>query len=76
MERGRVAETEPMPRLVVGYTELGCSKWKKGKEFLEPNFGLGPKPSGLGSGMLLGFARTCVNSSYSHPYVSWTAERG
>ena len=33
MERGRVAETELMPRLVLGYTELDCSKWKKGKGF-------------------------------------------
>jgi hypothetical protein len=38
----RVAVTEPMPRLVVGYTELGCSKLKKGKGFLKPNFELGP----------------------------------
>ena len=42
MERARVAETELMPRLVVGYNELGCSKWKKGKGFLKPNFGVGP----------------------------------
>ena len=27
------AETERMPKLVVGYTELGCSKLKKGKGF-------------------------------------------
>ncbi|MFT6956393.1 MAG: hypothetical protein ACJAYC_001397 [Halieaceae bacterium] len=33
MERGTVAETELMRRLVVGYTKLDCSKWKKGKEF-------------------------------------------
>ena len=38
----RVAETELMPRLVVAYTEPGCSKLKKGKGFLKPNFGLGP----------------------------------
>ena len=43
MERGRVAETELMPRLVVGYTELGGSKLKKGNGFLKPNFGLLPK---------------------------------
>ena len=43
MERGRVAETELMPKLVEGYTELGCSKWKKWKGFLKPNFELGPK---------------------------------
>jgi len=42
MERGRVAETETMPRLVVGYTELAGSKLKKGKGFLKPNFELGP----------------------------------
>ena len=39
---GRVAETELMPRLVVGYTEMRCSKWKKGNGFLKPNFGAGP----------------------------------
>ncbi|MEH6517840.1 MAG: hypothetical protein V7742_14250 [Halioglobus sp.] len=33
-----------MPRLVVGYTELGGGKWKKGKGFLQPNFELLPKP--------------------------------
>ena len=33
-----------MPRLVVGYTELGCGKLKKGNGFLEPNFELWPKP--------------------------------
>ena len=38
MERGRVTETELMPRLVVGYTELGGGKLKTGKGFLEPNF--------------------------------------
>ena len=42
MERGRVAETELMPSLVVGNAELGCSKWKSGKGFLKPNSGLGP----------------------------------
>ena len=42
MGRGRVTETELMPRLVVGYTELGCSKLKKGNGFLKPNFELGP----------------------------------
>ena len=31
---GRATETERMPRLVEGYTELDCSKWKKGKGFL------------------------------------------
>ena len=35
-------ETEPMPRLLVDYTELGGSKSKKGKGFLKPNFGVGP----------------------------------
>ena len=30
------AETERMPKLVVGYTELGCSKLKKGKGFFCP----------------------------------------
>ena len=41
MEWGRVADTELMPRLVVGYTELGGGKLKKGKRFLKPNFGMG-----------------------------------
>jgi len=31
-----------MPRLVVGYTEPGCSKVKSGNGFLKPNFGVGP----------------------------------
>ena len=43
----RVTETELMPRLVVCNAELGCSKLKKGKGFLEPNFGLGPSLAGL-----------------------------
>ena len=30
--------TELMPSLLVGYTELGGSKWKKGKGFSKPNF--------------------------------------
>ena len=42
MGQGRATETERMPRLVVGYTELGCSKWKSGKGFLKPNFETGP----------------------------------
>lgn len=29
---------------VEGYTELDCSKWKNGKGFLQPNFGVGPNP--------------------------------
>ena len=37
MAWGRVVETDLMPRLVVGYTELGCGKLKKGNGFLEPN---------------------------------------
>jgi len=44
MERGRVADTEIIPRLVVGNAELGFSKLKKGKRFLKPNFEVGPKP--------------------------------
>jgi hypothetical protein len=31
-----------MPSLVVGYTELGGGKLKKGKGFLKPNFGFFP----------------------------------
>ena len=42
MGQGRGDETERMPRLVEGYTELGCSKLKKGKGFLKPNFERGP----------------------------------
>ena len=42
MEWGGVTETELMPILVVGYTELGGGKWKKGKGFSKPNFELGP----------------------------------
>ena len=38
----RVAETELMPRLLVGYTEVDVSKFKKGNGFLKPNFGVGP----------------------------------
>ena len=36
-----MTETELIPRLLVGYTELGGGKLKKGKGFLEPNFGVG-----------------------------------
>lgn len=43
----RVAETEIMPRLVVGYTELDGGKLKKGKGLLAPNFGVGPKPRAI-----------------------------
>ncbi len=38
MARGRVAETELMPRLDGGNTEQLGSKLKKGKGFLKPNF--------------------------------------
>ena len=41
-------ETELMPRLVVGYTERGGGKLKKGKRISKPNFGVGPKPELLG----------------------------
>ena len=44
----RVAETEPMPKLVVGYTELSCSKLKKSSGFLKPNFEPLPIPELLG----------------------------
>ena len=33
-----VVETELMPRLVVGYTELAGGKLKKGKENPKPNY--------------------------------------
>ena len=42
MERGRVAETELMPRLPVGYTEPGGSKLHNWDGFSKPNFDLGP----------------------------------
>ena len=41
MGRGRVVETELMPRLVVGYTEPDGGKLKKCKGFWKPNFGVG-----------------------------------
>ena len=43
MEQGGVPATELMPRLLVGYTELGGGKWKKRKGFLKPNFVVLPK---------------------------------
>ncbi len=39
MEWGGGTETDLMPRLLVGYTELDGGKLKKGKGFLKPNFG-------------------------------------
>ena len=48
MEWGGVAVTEIMSRLVVGYTEPGGGKLKKGKGFLKPNFGVGPKQTKRG----------------------------
>ena len=44
MGEGRAAETEPMPTLVEGNTELGGSKLKKWKGFSKPNFGPGLSP--------------------------------
>ena len=35
MGKGGAAETEPMPGLLVGYTELGGGKLKKGMGFFE-----------------------------------------
>ena len=43
MGQGGVTETELMPRRVVGNTEPGGGKLKKGKGFLKPNFGVLPK---------------------------------
>jgi hypothetical protein len=40
--QGRVAETDLMPRWVVGDTETVCSKLKRGNRFLKPNLGRGP----------------------------------
>ena len=40
--RAGVTETELMPRLLVGYTELGGGKLKKDMGFWEPNFGVRP----------------------------------
>jgi hypothetical protein len=50
-----------MPRLVVGYTELGCSKWKRGKGFLKPNFELGliRKEGNLSSDVVYAIISTC-----------------
>ena len=47
MERGGAVETDLMPRLVGGNTELDGGKLKSWKGFLKPNFGLGPNPSEL-----------------------------
>ena len=44
-----MTETERMLKLVEGYTELGCSKLKKGEGFLKPNFGVGAEPVWLNS---------------------------
>ena len=44
---GGVAETELMPRLLVGYTEIRGSKLKKRNGVLKPNFGVGPNESRL-----------------------------
>jgi len=40
-----VTETELMPSLLVGNTEMCGGKWKKGNRFLKPNFGVGPNLS-------------------------------
>ena len=42
MEQGRVTDTELVPKLVVGYTELGGGKLKNGKGFSRPNTELLP----------------------------------
>ena len=42
MGQGRVTETEIMPKLVVGNTDLGGGNLKKGNGLLKPNFGVGP----------------------------------
>jgi len=51
MERGKVTETERMPKLVEGYTELAGGKLKKGKGFSKPNLGLGPNRIFYGCGL-------------------------
>jgi hypothetical protein len=38
MGLGGGADTEPVPKLVGGNTELGCSKLKRGKGFSKSNF--------------------------------------
>jgi len=45
MERGRVVGTELMLKLVVGNTELGCGKLKRGNRFLKLSFEPGPSSS-------------------------------
>jgi hypothetical protein len=47
--------------VVEGYTELGCSKWKRGKGFLKPNFELGliRKEGNLSSDVVYAIISTC-----------------
>jgi hypothetical protein len=46
MGLGGGADTEPMPKLMVGNTELAGCKLKKWKGFLKPNFELVPNWAG------------------------------
>ena len=47
MGQGRATETERMLELGVGYTELGCSKWKNRNGFLKPNYRARAAPAKL-----------------------------
>jgi hypothetical protein len=60
MERGRVIETEPMPRLVGGNTEMAGGMLKSGNRFLKPNFERGPND---GVGYLIVFRVELVTAT-------------
>ena len=66
MEWGRVPETELMPRLVVGYAELGGGKVKRGKGFLKVNFEVLPKLGwpGVGYDGLIGGFQVVVGQAF------------
>ena len=55
-----MTETERMPKLVVGNTEPGCSKWKRGNGFLRPNSETPPKCAGMSGGFYSLLSRTKV----------------
>ncbi len=50
-----VTDTEPMPKLMMGNTEPGCSKLKKSKGLSKPNFDLLPNLKTFLVGMLVVF---------------------
>ena len=71
MRWGRVAETEIMPRLVESYTEPGCSKWKSGKGFLEPNFGVLPKLDSWGVGYDEYYGLACCFQVHGRAFIEF-----